>query len=150
MRRKLFWKNFREKCNKKIKFILLANNFTYNLIIFLLMIFNCAILIAAEAISDRTTVRALYFIDELLLYIYLIDFFIKIFAFGFEQYFQDFWNKFDFLVLFISFFSEFLLIAYSSSSFFDLDSSDYEISKTMQVELINNSFFYYYINDLDL
>lgn len=134
MRRKRCWKIFREKLNKKYRFASLANNFIYNLIIFVLMIFNCAILISAEVISDHSTMGILYFIDEILLYFYLVDFIIKVFAFGFEMYFQDFWNKFDFLVLLISFFSEFLLLAYSKGSFFDLDMG-YDLSKAMQVRI---------------
>lgn len=102
------------------------------------MIFNCAILISAEVISDHKTMGILYFMDEILLYIYLVDFIIKVFAFGFEMYFQDFWNKFDFLVLLISFFSEFLLVAYSKGSFFDLDMGN-DLSKTVQVYFLKGS-----------
>ena len=134
MKRRKFWKMFREKLNSKFKFLNLANSFNYNLIIFILTISNCGILIAAEVLKNSEYVVVLYFIDEIFLYIYFIDFLIKIFAYGFEQYFSDIWNKFDFLVLVISFVSEFFLLEYSVSSF-EMNESK-ELSHTLKVLII--------------
>ena len=133
IKRRTFWKTFREKINKKFHFFALANSFPYNLIIFILMIINCAILITCELIEDPDNLLVLYLIDEILLYIYLLDFFIKILGHGFEQYYSDIWNKFDFLILLVSFISEFFLIEYSISTFEVTHSK--EMSQTLKVFL---------------
>ena len=133
IRRKKFWKKFRQKVNDKFNFNKLASSFKYNAFIFLLMISNCAILVSAQITSDPSYIVVFYFIDEVLLYIYLIDFLIKILGFGFEGYFSDIWNKFDFVLLLISFITELIFLADPSISNFSLDISHTNISNSLKV-----------------
>lgn len=134
IRRRQFWKKFREKLNQKFHFNKIASSFQYNLIIFFLMISNCAILVAAQFSSlDPQIIVIFYFIDEILLYIYFIDFTIKILGFGFEEFFSDIWNKFDFAMLLVSFVSELYLLANPAISNFSLDISNQNLSKSIKV-----------------
>lgn len=138
MKRRKFWKTFRQKMNQKFHFDKLASSFQYNLLIFILMISNCALLVAAQFSSlDPQIIVLFYFIDEILLYIYFIDFILKILGFGFEEFFSDIWNKFDFAMLLISFISELYLLVNPAISNFSLDISNQNLSKSIKV-LIKN------------
>lgn len=81
------------------------------------MISNCTILVICEIIHDSKYLAIFSMMDEIFLYLYLIDFVIKILGIGFNEYFSDVWNKFDFMILFISFISEFFLLEYHTSNF---------------------------------
>lgn len=135
IKRKKQWKSFRRAIDKKLKLSKIASNFIYNIIVFVIMVVNCALLISAQLVNDNYAIAVFYFIDELFLYVYLFDFILKVLGFGFEAYFSDIWNKFDFTLLLVSFASELIFISNPNISNFSLDVNTSNVSNSFKVLL---------------
>ncbi|EGR34811.1 hypothetical protein IMG5_001520 [Ichthyophthirius multifiliis] len=95
----LCWKKTRNFFNKKLYLKKIANNNYFELFMSIVLIFNIIVIILS-LLELRENIQKIYeTIDDLIVYIYVIEFGIKFIGLGFEKYFEDSWNVFDFLML---------------------------------------------------
>lgn len=77
---------------------------------------NCALIIGALFVEDKNTLEIFEIIDKVFFAIYALEVLLKILAVGLYCYFEDIWNKFDFTIVFLQFFFDFILINTISSN----------------------------------
>lgn len=68
---------------------------------FIIVLFNSIIVIITMSM-EGSFVDTLDEIDDILVYIYIVEAIIKIVGFGIEKYFEDDWNMFDFVLILVS------------------------------------------------
>ena len=88
-----------------MKFKFISKSTWFEAFMMFILICNSVVLIYSAVSSDEDVLNILYDIDDYFLYIYIIECFIKIIGLGLEKYFNDGWNKFDFIMVILSIFS---------------------------------------------
>lgn len=96
------WKIIKDFMNMKLKLKTIIDHPWFDIFMFFVVIINSVILIMIMLEPDEQTEAIATQIDQYLVYIYLVEFVVKIFALGPVDYWKDNWNKFDFIQLILS------------------------------------------------
>ncbi len=97
-----YWDMFRFYINKYLKFKKIGKNIYFEIFMFVVLTANCAIIIAANIVTDPSATNTLDTMDDIILYFYIGECVIKSVGFGIEKYWEDDWNKFDFAMIVLS------------------------------------------------
>jgi len=102
------WNIIRKKFfNNILKIKKIVKHIVFEIFITLILISNCICLIIALTIKNESTINTLFIFDEIFLYFYIAEAVLKIIGLGFEKYFEDGWNRFDFIMVIMSLTSDF-------------------------------------------
>lgn len=66
---------------------------------FVITITNCGLIVASLAVTDATAISIFDIFDKIYYAIYTLEFLAKMIALGYYDYFEDDWNKFDFILV---------------------------------------------------
>lgn len=97
-----WWVATRNFLNRKLKLKKIAKNVIFEVFMFIVLIVNCVVLIMAQMETDEEKLNTLYTIDNICLYIYIVECAIKAIGLGLEKYWEDGWNRFDFYMIIMS------------------------------------------------
>jgi voltage-gated sodium channel len=75
---------------------------------FVVLIINSVVIIGGLIVTDEEKLALYDKIDGIVLYFYIGECVIKIIGFGVQKYWDDDWNKFDFIMVLISVFASLL------------------------------------------
>ena len=100
------FKNLRPPLNSKIRMIFynFVNSKTFETIIMIFIIFNVIVMASNYETASPRFLNILTILDYCLVFIFVIEMIVKIFALTLFGYFYEDWNKIDFFVVFISVF----------------------------------------------
>ncbi|CAD8124310.1 unnamed protein product [Paramecium sonneborni] len=109
------WDEFCNLCNK-YGLKTLINSWGFILFMLLIIILNCALIIAAIFIDDLEILRILDIIDTIFLGIYIFECLIKIIGIGIVDFFYDGWNIFDVIIIFLQILFDYILFNFVSDN----------------------------------
>ena len=99
MRPPLIWERFRAYMDLKFNLKENIESPVYQAVMFVITITNCALIVASLTVTDPTAIQLFDIFDKVYYAIYLAEFIGKIIALGYYDYFEDDWNKFDFILV---------------------------------------------------
>ena len=93
------WDKFRAVINRFLKLNKLVASNWFDLIMLIIILANTVVIILENVDTDQDTSDLLDQIDNYFVYIFILEFVIKIIGLGVTDYFKDNWNKFDFFLI---------------------------------------------------
>ena len=96
------WTKFRVVCNRMLKLDKLSVDIRFDIFILTAVLISVTALILSEAKVGNEEI--LFWIDEVIKWIFTFEVMVKLIGLGIEKYFGDNWNRFDFTLVLLTFF----------------------------------------------